>query len=132
MLKSVLFCVMALFTGIRFINIIYMLVFRATYLPLIAFALMSVIVLYGMFLIAKKFIFGIRLKEIVWFFMAQAAVAAFNLGYLMFIGYPLRLSLLEIITVGTFFDLLIAACVLYYSAKQMRHRPARETENMHV
>ena len=123
---------MVLFAGIRFINIIYMLVFSTTHLPLIVILLMSAVVLYGAFLIAKKFIFGIRLKELIWFFIAQAAVAVFNLGYLGFIGYPLRLSFVEVITVGTLLDLLTAICVLYYSIKQMRRRPAREARDMHV
>ena len=131
-LKSILFYIMALFVGVRFVSIIYLMAVSSTYLPRAVVVLMSLIVLYGIILILKKFVFGIRLKEIIWFFMAQAAVVAFNLGYMMFIGYPLQLSLLEVTVVGTFLDLLTAACVLYYGIKQMRRTNLRETGKKHV
>jgi len=115
---------MILFTAVRFLNIIYLLAFGATNLPWIVICVMSAIVLYGALLIVKKLIFGILLKDIMAFFIVQAVAVAFNLGYMLIIGFPLQLSLLEIIAVGTFLDILVSACVLYYGIKRMRRAAA--------
>jgi len=126
---------MAFFVGARFVSIVYLLTFGASNLPRLVIWVMSAIVLYGAVLIIKKFASGIFIKEMLWLFAAQAVAAGFNLWYMRLIGYALRLSFPEIITVGTFLDILVAACVLYYGIKQMRRAAAiaRETgSNLHV
>jgi len=119
---------MALFVGARLCSIVFLLAFSGTNLPRFVIWVTSAVVVYGAVLIIKKFISGIFIKELLWFFAAQAVAAGFNLWYMRLIGYALQLSLPEIITVGTFLDILVAACVLYYGIKQMRRAAARETE----
>ena len=131
MLKSILFLLMIIFIAVRFICISILIVF-GTILPTAVIVVTSLVVLYGILLIVKKFALSIRLKEIMWFFMIQAVVVALNLGYMVLIGFPLQLRVSEIIAVGTFLDILVAVCVIYYVVKYLRRTSAQQVRKIDV
>jgi len=131
MLKSILFLLMIIFIAVRFICISILIVF-GTALPTLVIVFTSLTVLYGVLLAAKKFVLSIRLKEIMWFFTIQAAIVALNLGYMVLIGFPLQLRVSEIITVGTFLDILVAICVTYYVIKHLRRTSSQQVRKIDV
>jgi hypothetical protein len=119
-LKQVLFFVLVAFTGVRLVDVIYLMADGQTNLPGAVIGVTTAMVAYGVFLIAKKLIFNIRVKELMAFYMAWAAAIVFNLSFLRISRYPFALSLPEFIAVGTILDLIVIACVVYYGTKQMR------------
>ena len=135
MLKSVLFFVLVAFTGVRLVDMVYLFVNGQTNLPVAILGVTTAMVAYGLLLIVKKFVFDIRIKELMAFYLVWAAAIVFNLSYLRFSHYPFALSLPEFIAVGTILDLIVIACVCYYGMKQMRRTsvPAAMREGkMHV
>ena len=128
MLKSVLYYLLILFTGVRFIDIIYLLSTKPTNLPIPVIAVTSAMVLYGTVLIVKRFVSNLRMKELMAFYLVQAAAIVFNLAFVSRVC-PLTLSFSEILCVGTFFDLIVAVSLVYYCVKQLR-RPVSDIAHM--
>ena len=107
-------------TGVRLVDIIYLIADGRTNLPAAIIGVTGAMVVYGLFLVAKKVFFSIRVKELMAFYLVWAAAIVFNLSFLRISGYPFALSVPEFIAVGTVLDLLVVACIVYYGIKQMR------------
>ena len=135
MLKPVLFIVLMASTLVRLADIAYLIANGRYNLPAAVIAVTAAIVVYGLLLILKKFVAGIRISELMAFYLVWAAAIVFNLSFLRISGFPFALTFPEFIAVGTFLDLVVVAFICYYGMKQMRRTsiPASMREgNMHV
>ena len=118
MLKTVLYLFLVATTAVRFVDLVYLLQIGSN-LPVPVIVASSVMVVYGLVLVLKKVVGTLRIKQLMAFYLVQAALVLFNLSY-MAIFYPLQLKLVEIVAVGSFLDILIDACFVYYCFKRMR------------
>lgn len=119
MLKSVLYYLLFLTTAVRFVDMLYLLSSDNTSLPIPVIVVTTVMIIYGMVLVVKKFVSNILIRELMVFYVAQAAMISFNLIYTA-IACPLQLNLPEMFIVGSFVDLLIDFCVVYACFKKER------------
>lgn len=119
MLKSVLYCLLFASTTARLADIVYLLVNKKTNLPVAVIAVTIVMILYGIVLLVKKVVGNVTLKQLMAFYVVQTVMIAFNLAYVA-IASPLRVSMAETFIVGTFLDILINCCIVYFCMKQIR------------
>lgn len=119
MLKSVLYYLLLLTTSVRFVDIIYLLAKDSTNLPTPVIIVTSAMILYGVFLVVKKVISTVRLKQLVTFYTVQTGMIAFNLIYVA-VRCPLQISASETLIVGTFLDILANIGLIYLCMKQIR------------
>ena len=131
MLKSVSFLLLVAFTGLRLIDVMYLITRDSMNLPLAVIAITVVMVLYGIVLTVKQLVSRTTVKELMMFYILQASTIIFNLIFVA-VACPVKLSLAEMLAVGTFLDLVVIGCVIYYGMKQLRrtrmpmHIAARE------
>lgn len=136
MLKSVLYCFLFVSTAVRLTDIIYLLANKKTSLPAVVIGVSIAMIAYGLILLTKKFIGNITLKQLMAFYIVQTVMIGFNLAYIA-IASPLRVNVAETLIVGTFLDILINCCAVYFCMKQIRShyfavaQPAVST-NRHV
>lgn len=128
MLKSVLYYLLLLTTGIRFADMIYLLARENTNLPIPVIVVTSVMIIYGFVLGVYKFISTIRLKQLLAFYVIQTVLFVFNLVYVA-VACPLTISPAETLIVGTFLDLIINVSLVYIGMKHIRSfmMPAQNT-----
>lgn len=106
-------------TTARLVDFIYLLAVRGTNLPFSVIVVTGAMILYGAFLLLKRLFGNVTLKQLMAFYLLQTGMILFNLAYVS-ITSPLRVSMPEIIAIGTFFDVLINCCVVYFCTKQLR------------
>jgi hypothetical protein len=121
LLKIVLYGLLVLTTALRLANIVYLLVKETTNVPLPVLVVTTVMIAYGIFLIAKKFIGKVTLRQLSHFYIVQTVMIAFNLFYVAMFC-PLRIDVSEILVVGTFIDILVNGTIIYLCTKQLRSR----------
>jgi len=121
LLKTVLYGLLVLTTAVRLANIVYLLVKESTNVPVPVLAVTTVMIVYGIFLIVKKFISKITLRQLMYFYIVQTIMIAFNLFYIAAFC-PLRINAAEILVVGTFIDILINGTIIYLCMKKLRSR----------
>jgi len=119
MLKNVLYGLVALTTALRLTNIVFLLVKEDTNVPLPVFAVTTAMIVYGIFLIAKKFINKVTLRQLMHFYIVQTLMIAFNLFYIAVFS-PLRIHASEILVVGTFIDILMNGTIIYFCTRRLR------------
>lgn len=121
MLKTCLYFLMLLTTAIRFADVIYLLSRESTNLPMVIYILTSALILYGVVLVVKRFIGSVRIRQLMVFFIFHAVIFAFNITYVA-VSVPLSIDMFEMAAVGTFLDILIDICAVYFCLKQRRKR----------
>jgi hypothetical protein len=111
-------------TAVRFVDMIYLLSRESTNLPVSVIIVTSAMILFGVALVAKKFINNIRVRHLMAFYIVQAGMVVFNLVNVA-IFCLLQLSVAETFIVGSFLDILIDFCAIYACLKHMRsaYRP---------
>lgn len=119
MLKSVLYCLLFITTAARFTDIIYLLVKDNTNLPIPVIIITTTMIIYGIVLLAKKFVGNVTLKQLMMFYMVQTAMIVFNLSYIS-VACPLHINIAETVVVGTFLDIVINCGIIYFCTKQIR------------
>lgn len=119
MLKSALYSLLFVITTARLADIIYLLVNKKTSLPVAVIGVTIAMIVYGIILLVKKFIGNVTLKQLMAFYVVQTLTVGFNLAYVA-VASPLRVSVAETFVVGTFLDILISCCVVYFCMKQIR------------
>lgn len=119
MLKQVLYSLMLAITVIRAACMGYLLIRGGTNVPFLVLAVMSCMIVYGIFLLVKRLFANVTLKQMMAFFMVESFAIIFNLIYIS-VTCPLRISTLETLVVGTFFDIIINLAVIYFCTKQIR------------
>ena len=128
MLKKVLLILMILTTAVRFFGVVFLLALGNTSLPAVVLVTTSVTVLYGVFLLVWRFIFTLRLKHFIQFFVVQTIIFAFNLIFVSR-NVLLQITLVEVSVVGTLLDILIGCVAIYYCIKEIRRiKFARSTK----
>ena len=121
MLKSVLYYLLLVTTSIRLVDVVYLLATTDSCLPGIVFAVTSAMIIYGVILLVKRFIGSVRLSQLMMFYLIQIVAIAFNLIYVAF-NLPVKVTLPEMLVVGTFLDILINCFIVYLCFKQRRSR----------
>ncbi|MCL2035113.1 MAG: hypothetical protein FWG94_10350 [Oscillospiraceae bacterium] len=121
MLKIILYSLIAVTTALRLTNIVFLLVKEDTNVPLPVFAVTTVMIIYGIFLITKKFINKVTLRNLMHFYIVQTFMIAFNLFYVASFS-PLRIHASEILVVGTFIDILMNGTIIYFCTRRLRSR----------
>ncbi len=121
MLKSVLYYLLLVTTSIRLVDVVYLLATTDSCLPGIVFAVTSAMIIYGVILLVKRFIGSVRLSQLMMFYLIQIVAIAFNLIYVAF-NLPVKVTLPEMLVVGTFLDILINCVIVYLCVKQRRSR----------
>ena len=119
MLKTVLYMLVLWTTAVRLVAIIAVLAVGTDSLPALVLVLTSLTVLYGVFLLIRRFVFTLHLKHFVQFFAAQSVVFWFNLS-LVSRTVLLQISGLEAVVVGSLLDILINVVAIYYCVRSMR------------
>ncbi len=122
MLKAVSHIIVAATTLLRLSMLVYLLLFRAdTHLPVTVLVVTSAVVLYGLFITFRRLAGPMRITQMTVFFSVQSAAILFNLFFTSR-NVPLALDVPEIITVGTFLDILINAYMIISIIRQRRNR----------
>lgn len=121
LLKSVLYGVLFATTTLRLADIIYLLARGNSNLPGMVFIVTGAVVVYGAALLVKRLSGNVTIKQFMLFFAIHAAAVVFNLSYIA-ATWPLRINSLETVAVGTFLDILIDICAVYFCTKQIRSR----------
>ena len=121
MLKTVLYGLIAFTTAIRLANIVFLLLKEDSNVPLPVFAVSTAMIIYGIILIAKKFINKVTLRNLMHFYIIQTFMIAFNLFYVAAFS-PLRINASEILVVGTFIDILMNGTIIYFCTRRLRSR----------
>ena len=119
MLKKVLFVLILVTTVLRFGNMVSMILSWPTNLPLPSLFITFFIIAYGVLLIFKRIFLNTTLRNYLWFFIVQSLAIAVNILYIKKTT-PLKLSVREMISIGTFLDILIAAVAVYFCIKNIR------------
>ena len=119
MLKQVLYYLLLATTTVRFVDMIYLLAKDSTNLPVPVLVVTTLMVLYGIALIVRKFVGNVLLKQLMIFYMVQTVMIVFNLSYIA-VACPLRISAAETFVVGTFLDIIVNFAVIYLCSRQMR------------
>jgi uncharacterized integral membrane protein len=111
---------LVLITAVRLADIVYLLTAGGTDLPVIVIVASCLMLAYAAVLISKR-IFGgnITLRQFTAYYVIHALVTLFNLFYTS-AATPLPVSWLEAFAVGTFFDILLDTCAVYFSRRQIR------------
>lgn len=121
LLKSVLYGLLLVTTTLRVADIIYLIAKGNSNLPAVVFFVACAVAVYGIALLGKRINGNVTIKQFMLFFTVQAVAVIFNLTYVS-VACPLRISVMETIAVGTFLDILIDMCAVYFCTKQMRSR----------
>ena len=119
MFKNVLYTLLLLTTGARFLNMAYLLATGSTDLPVPVLLVSAAMIAYGIILLVKKYTGMIRLKQFMAFYVVQTVMITFNLTY-MALFYPLKVSLPDALMLGTFLDILVNCGVVYFCVKEIR------------
>jgi len=121
LLRAILLLLVAITTIVRFSGVVFVLTRDAVNLPALALILTTVMVIYGLILVTRKLMMGsVRLRQFMAFFLLQTAVIVFNLIYVASV-HPLPITAPETLVVGTFFDLLINAGILFICIRHLRN-----------
>lgn len=91
---------MVLNTLVTTLVMLFLLTTGSTALPGLVLALRGILILSAFVLITKKYVSWVRRGELAIYYLAEAAVAGFNLIYLSFF-YPVDVSILEFSITGT-------------------------------
>jgi len=121
LLKSVLYYLLLISTSLRLVDVIYLLVATDSCLPGIVFIVTSAMILYGIVLVVKRFVSSVRLSQLMAYYIIQIFTTLFNLIYVA-VTLPVKVTLAETFTVGTFLDILINCVVVYLCIKHRRSR----------
>lgn len=121
MFKTVVYGLLLLTTALRLVDMVYLLSREVINLPAPVIVVQSAMILYGIVLLAQRFISSVRLRPVTVFFAVQAVMFLFNITYTALTS-PLRFTALEMIAVGTFLDVLVNAVIVYFCVKRMRAR----------
>ncbi|MDL2234417.1 hypothetical protein LJC63_12695, partial [Ruminococcaceae bacterium OttesenSCG-928-L11] len=81
-------------------------------------------ILYALVLVVKRFTGNVRLRQMMAFYVVQGLLVAVNL-ITVAINVPLAISTAEMFVTGSFLDILIDICAIYFCMKQIRsaYRP---------
>ncbi|MCL2856700.1 MAG: hypothetical protein FWE19_03105 [Oscillospiraceae bacterium] len=118
-MKKTLYALVFLTTAVRLVGVVILFARGFSGLPPIVLTLTSLVVLHGMFLLVRRFIFTLHLRHFVQFFVVQTAVFAFNLA-LTSNTVLLAIDIPEQIVVGSLLDILVGTLCIYYCAKNIR------------
>lgn len=119
MLKNILYYLLFITTGVRLVDIVYLLAKNDTSLPLPVFVAASVLVLYGIVMVIRKLTSMMRLKQMLTFYVIQTGIIVFNIAYVA-IACPFKPSAVETLVVGTFLDLLINFIIIFACTRRIR------------
>ena len=119
MIKLIFFIVLCATTALRLGTLIFLFFTPTTNLPALVYSVTSAVIIYGLLLIFKRLFLSIHLRNYMVFFIVQPIAIIFNKIYFT-LASPLRLSSFEMIIVGTFLDILIAAVIVFTCIKQIR------------
>ena len=125
-MKKLLYALVFLTSLVRLVGVVILFARGVTALPPIVLTLTSLIVLHGMFLLVRRFIFTVHLKHFVQFFAVQSVIFAYNLA-LTSSTVLLVIDLPERLVVGSLLDILIGVAAVYYCAKSMRRKKSFQT-----
>lgn len=121
LLKTVLYYLVLITTGVKLADVIYLLAQNESNLPAAVFVAASFAVVYGIFLVFKRMISSVRLGQLMGFYIFYTLVIVFNLIYVA-VGVPVKITLLEMVVVGTFLEILINITLISLC---IRHRRGR-------
>ncbi|MCL2057014.1 MAG: hypothetical protein FWH02_07355 [Oscillospiraceae bacterium] len=114
MLRSVLYYFILLTTGVRLVNMVYLLFSGSINLPVSVMVVSSLMIACGLVVVLQKR--TSRLKNIMVFFAVHAVLVMANL-ITVAIHVPMSIALAETLAVGTVLDIVIDACALYAGLK---------------
>ena len=125
-MKKILYWLVFLTSVVRLVSLVILFARGHTHLPAAVLAATSLTVLFGMFLLVRRFIFTLSLKHFVQFFALQSVVFAFNLVLTARVVL-LDIDLVERLVVGNLLDILVGIAAIYYCAKAIRRSKYLQT-----
>jgi len=125
-MKKTLYTLVFLTSLVRLVGVVILFARGFSNLPPTVLALTSLVVLHGMFLLVRRFIFTLHLRHFVQFFVLQSAVFAFNL-LLTSRTVMLAIDIPERLVVGSLLDILVGVAAIYYCAKGIRKNKYLQT-----
>ena len=120
-MKRALYTLVFLISAVRLAGVVILFARGFSNLPPVVLTLTSLVVLHGMFLLVRRFIFALQLKHFVQFFVVQSVVLAYNLA-LTSRTVLLEIDLPERLVVGSLLDILIGVAAIYYCARSMHRK----------
>lgn len=124
LLKSMLYYFILVTTAVRFADMVFLLTKDSTNLPMTVVAVTSAMIIYGIVLVVKKIIGNVNLRQLMLFFIIQAAMILFNITFTSLTS-PLRYGLAETFIVGSFLDVIVDGFMIYLSVRSIKsaHKP---------
>jgi hypothetical protein len=129
LLKNILFALLTAGAALRLADLIYLVAADRTDLPLTVLISAGLLVFYALILISKRLLGGnVTLRQYMAYFFVHAVAVIFNLLYTAAVS-PLRVSVAEMLALGTLFDVLVDAAAIYFGLKQIRSNYLAVIEN---
>jgi len=125
----VLYTLLLLTTVTRFIGVVVLLTRDRVNLPTIVLVTTSLTVLYGIFLLIRRFVLTLHLKHFIQFFTVQSAVFIFNLSFVSN-NIPLQITGIEALVTGSLLDVLINVVAIYYCIINIRRNKFASAGNL--
>jgi len=119
LIKTVLYTLLLLTTATRLTGVVILLALGSVNLPTTVLATTSFTVIYGIFLLIRRFVLTLHLKHFIQFFTVQSAVFIFNLSFVSN-NIPLQITGIEALVTGSVLDVLINVVAIYYCVRNIR------------
>ncbi len=120
MLKTLLYYFLVVVTTLRLTGVVYLLASGETNLPTAVLAAVAAVLFYSTILICKRLFGGnVTVRQFMAFHIVRAATVVFNLTFTSLTS-PLLVTGLEVFAIGTFLDVLIDLCIVYFCQRHIR------------
>lgn len=119
MLKRVMFFLMAAYSLLRLLALAYTVAVQVERLPVLAYILSGATVVIGLFLVCKRILVGIRMRQVELYYFVTALTSAFNLIYVRFTS-RIDATLVDFLVIGTVLDIVVSVTLLVMAEKE-RH-----------
>lgn len=120
MLKKVMFFLMAIYSAVRFLAMSYTISTQAGRLPVTVYVATGITVAVGLFLVCKRIIFRVRIRQMEFYYGLTALVAAFNLIFIKFTS-RLEATAIDFFVIGTVLDVVVSVTFIVLAEKERKY-----------
>lgn len=120
MLKKVMFFLMAIYSTVRFLAMSYMISTQADRLPLMVYLAAGITVAVGLFLVCKRIIFRVRIRQMEFYYGITALAALFNLIFIKSTS-RLQATAIDFIVIGTMLDIVVSVTLIVLAEKERKY-----------
>lgn len=120
MLKKGMFFLMSGYSAARFLAMSYTISTQADRLPAAVYVATGITVAIGLFLLCKRIVFRVKVRQMEFYYAVTAIVAIFNL---VFVKYSSRLEAtpVDLLVIGTLLDVVVSITLIVLAEKERKY-----------